>query len=82
MERKEQKTTIFLSRRLYQRLRQLSKVTKKSMGELLRDAAERQYCSASAEDKASIVRKMGAMHLPIGTPEELEEEILRGRLMD
>lgn len=82
MEQKEQKTTIFLSRRLHRRLRQLSKTTKKSMGQLLREAAERQYCVTSSDDKHEIVRRMESMHIPIGTPDDIAHEILKGRLTD
>lgn len=74
------KTTLFLSRSLYRKLVKLSKITEKSMGELLREAAEQQYFSAPSEKKIKIVREMATMQIPVGRPEEIESEIEQGRL--
>ncbi len=81
MEHVETKTTILLSKSLYGKLKRLSKLTKKSMGQLLRDAAEKEYFSAPSRDqKGEIVRRMSEMKVPVGTPEDIEAEILKGRL--
>lgn len=80
MEQIEKKTTILLTPNLYRRLSRLSRLTKKSMGQLLREAAERQYFSGPSSEKAEIVRQMARMNAPVGEPEEIEAEILRGRL--
>lgn len=80
MEQIEKKTTLLLTQDLYKRLLKLSRMTKKSMGQLLREAAERQYFSAPVPEKREIVRKMASMNIPVGTPEEIEAEILRGAL--
>lgn len=80
MEQIEKKTTILLTPNLYRRLSRLSRLTNKSMGQLLRDAAERQYFSGPSREKEEIVRQMAQMNAPVGEPEEIEAEILRGRL--
>ncbi len=80
MEAIEQKTTILLTRSLKTRLARLSRITGKSVAQLLREAAENQYFSASPVEKKEIVRRMSSLHLPVGTAEEIENEILRGRL--
>ena len=80
MEQIEKKTTILLTKSLYRRLSRLSRLTKKSMGQLLREAAERQYFSAPSSEKKEIVRKMAEMNIPVGDPEEIEAEIIQGFL--
>ena len=80
MESIEEKTTILLTRSLKKRLARLSRMTGKSVAQLLREAAENQYFSASPIEKKEIVRKMSSLHIPVGTPEEIEEEIVKGRL--
>lgn len=80
METFEKKTTILLSQDLYKKLGRLSRISKKSMGRLLRDAAEKLYFSAPIPEKQQIVHKMSQMNVPIGSPEEIEDEILKGRL--
>lgn len=80
MEAVEGKTTILLTKDLKRRLAKLSKISGKSMGQLLREAAERIYFSAPTPEKRAIVRKMSAMQIPVGSPAELEEEIGRGRI--
>ncbi|MBI2982432.1 MAG: hypothetical protein HYY44_09140 [Deltaproteobacteria bacterium] len=78
MESIEEKTTILLTKSLKVRLARLSKITGKSVAQLLREAAENQYFSASPVRKKEIVRQMSALNIPVGTPEEVEEEILAG----
>lgn len=80
MEQIEKKTTILLTPTLYKRLHKLSRILGKSMGQLLREAAEKQYFSAPSVEKMKIVRRMAEMNIPVGSPEEIEAEILRGRL--
>lgn len=82
MELITKKTTILLSKRLHRRLQRLSKITNKSMGRLLRDAAERQYFAVPPDERAAAVKKMAAMQIPVGSPAEIKAEILRGLLKD
>lgn len=76
----EEKTTILLTRNLKRRLARLSNMTGKSMGRLLREAAERLYFSAPIDEKRAIVRKMASMQIPVGSPSDIAEEIARGRM--
>lgn len=80
MEQIEKKTTILLTHTLHRRLLKLSHITGKSMGQLMREAAEKQYFSAPPAEKREIVRKMAAMNVSTGTPEEIKAQILRGFL--
>ena len=80
MEQIEKKTTILLTRDLYRRLLKLSKIRKKSMGQLLREAAEREYFSAPSSEKKKIIRQMASMNVPVGSPQDIKREILKGFL--
>ena len=68
------KTTILFSPQLHKRLGQLARRRGVSMGELVRKACEECYGLASTEDRLEAVRRLGALSLPVGSPEQLERE--------
>lgn len=82
MENIEKKTTILLTPKLHKKLARLSKISKKSMGQLLREAAERQYFSSYSPDKLEIVKKIASLNIPIGDVPTLKAEIGRGRFKE
>lgn len=68
------KTTILFSPSLHRRLSKEARVRGVSLGELVRAACEAQYGLPSVEDRLRAVRELGAMALPVGTPEEMDRE--------
>jgi hypothetical protein len=74
MERLTKKTTILFSPELYDRLANLAEQRRSSVGELVREACRVQYSLVSLKDRLSLVDRLGALQLPVGTPEEMERE--------
>jgi hypothetical protein len=70
------KTTILFSTELYDDLASLARQRHLSVGELIREACRSQYFLTTRQERLSIVAKMAAMSLPVGTPEEIERELV------
>jgi hypothetical protein len=68
------KTTILFPPDLYQQLARLAKRRESSVGELVRSACRSQYPIVGQEVRLAAVRKLAAMSLPVGTPEEVDRE--------
>ncbi len=68
------KTTILLPQKLYRRLTRLARARRTSMGALIRDACESQYGGATLEERLGAIRRLGALDLSVGTPEELKRQ--------
>ncbi len=68
------KTTILFPPDLYQRLASLADQRHSSVGELVREACRVQYSLTSRADRLSLVDRLGALSLPVGTVEEMERE--------
>jgi len=68
------KATILFPPGLYGRLASLAEQRHSSVGELVREACLSQYTVASLEDRLSLVDRLGALQLPVGTHEEMERE--------
>jgi len=68
------KTTVLFPPDLYKDLEYLARKRKSSVGELIRAACRAQYFRATREERLAAVRELAAMHLPVGTPEEMERE--------
>jgi len=68
------KTTILFSPDLYRRLTRLAAQRGVSLGQLVREACERQYGLLTEEDRLEAVRELASLDLPVGTPEEMERE--------
>jgi predicted DNA-binding protein len=71
------KTTILLSGALHRRLTQLADERGKSLGELIRQACERQYGLADRDDRLAAVKALAALRLPVGPVEEMIAESVR-----
>jgi hypothetical protein len=68
------KTTVLFPPDLYRDLAQLARRQKSSVGELIRNACRTQYFLTTRAQRMAIVDEMAALHLPVGTPEEMERE--------
>lgn len=65
------KTTILLSEALHRQLTQLAHERGQSIGELVRQACERQYGMADRRARLAAVEALGAMRLPVGPVEQM-----------
>lgn len=74
MEQLSKKTTILFPPDLHARLLRLAQQRGTSLGELVRSACEKQYGMATLEERQAAVEALGAMSLPVGTPEEMARE--------
>lgn len=68
------KTTILLSERLHEQLKRLARTRNSSVGELIRQACERQYRLASAQKARQAVEELAALRLPAGTVRDMKRE--------
>jgi predicted DNA-binding protein len=68
------KTTLLLSPELHRRLTRLAAQRGVSMGQLVREACEREYGVGPVEDRIRAVRELARMALPVDTPEAMERE--------
>jgi hypothetical protein len=68
------KTTVLLSERLHRQLSQLAEERGQSLGELVRQACERQYRMVDADARLAAVEAMAAMRLPVGPVEQMIAE--------
>jgi predicted DNA-binding protein len=68
------KTTILLSETLHRRLTQLAQERGESLGELVREACERQYGLSDERARLAAVEALGVMRLPVGPVEEMIAE--------
>jgi predicted DNA-binding protein len=68
------KTTVLLPERLHRQLSQLAEERGQSMGELVRQACERQYGLADVEARLAAVEVLRAMRLPVGPVEQMIAE--------
>ena len=69
-----QKTTILFPPALHERLSWPAAQRGTSLGELVRTACERQYGRASKEQRLAAVRRLAALHLPVGDPRRMKRE--------
>ena len=68
------KTTILFPPELHRRLARLAAQRGTSLGELVRSACDREYGSASREEKLAAVRKLAALRLPVSDPRKMKRE--------
>lgn len=68
------KTTVLLSEALHRQLTQLAEERGQSLGELVRQACERQYGVVDADARLAAVEAMEAMRLPVGPVEKMIAE--------
>ena len=65
----------------YRRLKDISKKKKKPVGELIRSAVRESY-EQKADQKKEAFKKLCSMELDLPDWEELEEEIIKGKLAE
>jgi hypothetical protein len=68
------KTTILFPPEQHRRLARLAAERGTSLGELVRSACDREYGSASREEKLAAVRKLASLHLPVASPLAMKRE--------
>jgi predicted DNA-binding protein len=68
------KTTVLLSEGLHRQLTQLAEERGQSLGELVRQACERQYGVADVDARLAAVEALRAMRLPVGPVEQMIAE--------
>jgi predicted DNA-binding protein len=68
------KTTVLLSEGLHRQLSQLAQERGQSLGELVREACERQYGLAEVGARLAAVDAIEAMRLPVGPVEQMVAE--------
>lgn len=68
------KTTILLSEVLHRQLMRLAQERGQSIGELVRQACERQYGMTDRRARLAAVEALGAMWLPVGPVEQMVAE--------
>jgi hypothetical protein len=68
------KTTVLLSEGLHRQLSQLAQERGQSLGELVRQACERQYGMADTDARLAAVEAIEAMRLPVGPIEQMIAE--------
>ncbi len=67
------KTTILLSPDLHDKLTRLASQKGLSLGELVRQACEKQYGIVSSGDRVEAVRSLAALALPVGDVATMKE---------
>ena len=70
----EVKTTILLTRNQYDQLRRLAKQKKRSMGDLIRSACEKEYGIVSPETASEAVEQLSRLKLPVDSPAKMKQE--------
>jgi predicted DNA-binding protein len=68
------KTTILFSPEQHDRLTQLAAQRGTSLGDLVREACEKQYGVVPVGDRLAAVAALAALDLPVGSPADLERE--------
>jgi hypothetical protein len=68
------KTTILFPPDLYEQLARLAKRRATSVGELVRDACRHQYSLSTKQSRLAAVKQLSSLSLPVGSPEEMEQE--------
>lgn len=76
----EKRLSLLLSDKMYRKLKQMASLTKKSMGALLREAAEKQYLMPSEGDKMDLVREIAQLDFDVASPSEIKKQIIKGRV--
>ena len=68
------KTTILFPPELHERLAQLASLRGTSIGDLVRGACEREYCTCSREEKLAAVKKLVSLRLPVAGTRRMKRE--------
>lgn len=80
MKELTKKTTILFPPDLYEQLEKVAKQHGRSVGDLVRDAAEIQYGKGGLAQRLRAVDELARIQASTGEPHELEEQIRKGAL--
>ena len=73
------KATLLFDEEVYEKLREKSVTSNTSIGELVREAVASYYGIRNSSEKIEALNKLKNLDLPVGNPEEIEAQIIRGR---
>ena len=73
------KATLLFDEEVYEKLREKSVTSNTSIGELVRKAVASYYGIRNSSEKIEALNKLKNLDLPVGNPEEIEAQIIRGR---
>ena len=73
------KTTILFSPVQYAALKKTAAARKKSVGELIRSACEKEYGLVPRTEAVDAVSELSSLYLPAGSPAEMKREILQSK---
>lgn len=73
------KATLLFDEEVYEKLREKSVTSNTSIGELVREAVASYYGIRNSSEKIEALNKLKNLDLPVGSPEEIEAQIIRGR---
>ena len=73
------KATLLFDEEVYEKLREKSRTDNVSIGELVREAVAVYYGIKSKEEKLEALENLKSMNISVGSPQNIEEEILKGR---
>lgn len=73
------KATLLFDEEVYEKLREKSVTSNTSIGELVREAVASYYGIKNSSEKIEALNKLKNLDLPVGSPEEIEAQIIRGR---
>ena len=80
MAKLTKRAQILFSKDKYAQLEKLAHRRKKSVATLVREAVDEKYLAKEAQKQDEIINRLSSMNLPVGSPEEMEEEIVLGHL--
>ena len=75
------KATLLFDEEVYEKLREKSVTSNTSIGKLVREAVASYYGIRNSSEKIEALNKLKTLDLPVGNPEEIEAQIIRGRYL-
>ena len=80
MEKLSKKMTLLFSEDMYFQLKEISKLNKKSIGELVRNAITKCYKITTEEERIKSFNELCKIEAPVSDWEIMEREIMEGSL--
>ncbi len=69
------KTTVLFSQDLHKKLKNLAHARKRSMGDLIRTACEKQYHLSSVDESLQAVEELARLDLPVSSLSEIKKQL-------
>jgi hypothetical protein len=69
------KTTVLFSHEQFSNLKKLAKARRRSIGDLIRSACEKQYGLVPHEEALEASEALSKLSLPVGTVEEMKKQL-------